>query len=268
MASTSLVGVLLARWYVTVMGVLLTVVLAAVAFCCYPVQYSSTATAVLVPPKLPSSNPMLEFNGSINTTALVLVQELGSPEVSDKLGIPPLQNPILNPNQDTYAVKNVGSVDLRDDGIDRPFITVTAQSESPERSEAIVGQVLDEANLELKERQTDMRVSRSRLVQIQTVVAPVSAKMVLTTSLKAIGVALALGLTGTVIAVCMVEKTARRRKAQTDSEVLQRWGHQPEPRRGPVAAPGLESLEEGSDHRLGRPAEVESGRTVGFDRVI
>jgi hypothetical protein len=256
MASTSFVGVLRARWRVTATGVLLTLVLAAVAFFYFPVQYASSATAVLVPPKSLINNPMLAFDASVNTTALVLVQELGSPEVGNKLGIPPPRMSILNPRQDIYTVQNIGSVDLRDDGIDRPFVTITSLSVAPDRSEAIVGQVLNEAIRELKDRQTSMHVPQARLMQIQTVVGPVPAKVAPATTLKAIGFALALGLAGTVLAARMVDRIARRRKPDAEPQVLPRADRPAEVQFVKASLP------------VGPDAVSNNGRPVGFDRIV
>jgi hypothetical protein len=211
MASTSLVRVLLARWYITGTGVLLSLVLGALTFSFFPLQYSSTGTAVVMGPKMRGGNPMLSFDPSMNTSTLILVQSLSSPYVMEKLGIPPVENALLHPGQDSYVVKNSGSTDLRDDGIDRPFFTVTAQSLTPERSQEIVAQVLDEAKQELNNRQTSMYVPRGRSLALQTVVDPQAAEPVFTTSLKAIGIAVVFGLAGTVVAVCVSERRARRR---------------------------------------------------------
>jgi hypothetical protein len=280
MASTSLVGLLLARWYVTVMGILLSLVLAAVAFSYFPVQYSSSATAVLVPPKLRGINPMLGFDAGVSTTALVLVQALDSPEVADKLGILPAASATLHPGQDTYTVTNDGSVDLRDDGVDRPFFTITAQSLTPERSEGIVAQVLDEARVQLDDRQASMHVSKASSLGVQTVAGPTPADVVLTTSLKAVGIALVLGLSGTVVAACAVERTARRRQPGTDSKVSERVGHQAEHRGG---ADPLSQFGEGAEPLVDRRAPAHlpkgsfpaggdagasNGQSVGFDRIV
>ncbi|HZZ50888.1 MAG TPA: hypothetical protein VFE65_28695 [Pseudonocardia sp.] len=260
-------------------GVLLSLVLAAMAFCYFPLQYASSATAVLVPPKLPSSNPMLEFSSSVNMTTLVLVQALNSPEVANRLGITPQQGLIPDPGLDSYTVKNVGSVDLRDDGNDRPFITVTAQSLVPDRSEVLVAQVLDEARQQLKDRQLSMNVSRARSMQLEAVVGPVPAKAAPATSLKAIGIALVLGLIATVSAVCLVERNARRRpgdrapaRRQTavqserlstlmvDGDVApESLDHEPLVRSVDVPT---------SSHPAGVDAAAKNGRPRGFERAL
>src|SRR5581483_3808741 len=156
MATTSLVRVLLSRWHATAAGLLLSLVLAALTSSYFPVQYSSSGTVVLLAPKVRGSNPMLDFGPSVTTTALVVVQALGSPEIAAELGLPAGSSSILDSGQDSYTVKNIGSSDLRDNGVDRPFITVTAQSLTPGRSEAIVAQVLDAAQRQLRDRQISM----------------------------------------------------------------------------------------------------------------
>jgi hypothetical protein len=233
---------------------------------------------VLVPPKLPSSNPMLEFNPSVNTTTLVLVQALSSPEVANKLGIMPPRSAILDTGSDSFTVKNVGSIDLRDDGMDRPFITITAQSLVPARSEAIVAQVLDEASQELKDRQASMNVSRSRSMQLETVVGPVPAKVVPTTSLKAIGIALVLGLIATLIAVCVVDRLSRRSRPATSKPAHPKGGMQSEPLLS--VEPQLVSLEN-AERSVARELDVpaapltagaeaasNNGRPRGFERAL
>lgn len=205
MASTSLVRVLLARWSITIGGLLASVLLAALAFTLAPPEYSSSGTAVLIPPRLGANgNPMLRFDSSLNTTAQILVQTLNSPEVAAQAG--------AAPGRDKVTVKNGGTSDLKDDGTDRPFITVTAQSQDGARAASIVAQVMSRGQDELAEQQRAIRVYSKHAIELRTIIETASPKAVLTATLRIVGAVLVLGMALTVSLACVVDKRARRQK--------------------------------------------------------
>jgi hypothetical protein len=188
MSMSSPMRALLVRWYISVPGFLLSLVLASVAFSHFPLQYTSSGTAVLVQPKRPelySANPLLTFDPSLNTTTLILVQALSAPMVSAQLG--------LTPGEDTYTVKNGGSSAVSD-GQEQPFISVTAQSTSPEKTRGIVLGVMDQARQELTDRQINLRVATRNYIRLDSVVDATPPKPVRSKPLAALGVALLLGL--------------------------------------------------------------------------
>jgi hypothetical protein len=96
-------------------------IIAGATFSLVPPQYESSGVAVLVPPKKPeaglsSANPLLNFNPSLNMTALVMIQGLNSPSVTTELG--------LTPGEDSFSVKNVDDASV-DGKAGQPLIYVT-----------------------------------------------------------------------------------------------------------------------------------------------
>jgi capsular polysaccharide biosynthesis protein len=208
MTLSNTVRVLLIRWYITVPGLLLSLIIAGATFSLVPPQYTSSGVAVLVPPKKPeaglsSANPLLNFNPSLNMTALVMIQGLNSPAVSTELG--------LTPGEDSFTVKNVNDASV-DGKAGQPLIYVTAQSSIPEKSAAIVVSVVDMARQDLVDSQNDLRVSQRSGIRLVSVVAATPPKLVPGTRLVVSGVALMLGLIVTIIAACALSRFVLARR--------------------------------------------------------
>jgi capsular polysaccharide biosynthesis protein len=207
--SGSLVRVLLARWYITVTGLLLSLALAAAAYVLFPPQYSSTGTVVLLPASQRGQNSLLNFDSSLNTTALIVVQGLSAPQVSTELGLA---------STDKYTVVN-GSASLtgKVNETSGPFISFTAQSPYPDESTAIVGQLTAKAQEELKDLQGTLKVRAKNNITIQSVIVATPPKAVWDMLLRTMGIALLLGILITVGAACAFDRSAmktRLRKSQ------------------------------------------------------
>jgi capsular polysaccharide biosynthesis protein len=211
MGSDSLMKALLVRWPVTVAGLLMTAVLGALAFSIVPAQYSSSATAVLVPGRQPGllSNPLLSSNSGLNTTALIVVQAVSAPQVPEELG--------LVSGVESFTIENDGSVAIRTDGIQQPFISVNAQARDPQRAVMIVSEVLTVARQSLVDQQKAARVSRGAMVQLQVVVSPESPKLVWRPALRSAGIAVVLGIIATIACVSVSDRRARRRPDVADA---------------------------------------------------
>jgi capsular polysaccharide biosynthesis protein len=172
---------------------LLSLAIAGVAFSIVPQQYKSDGTAVLVQPKPPglnSANPLLTFDNSLSTTALIIVQALNSPEVANQL---------VTPGEDTYTVKAAGSVAVAD-GQQEPFISVTAQSSDPARSADIVARVMDTAQQELVNRQNALKVPTRNAITLESVVNATPPKPILARPLAASAASFLLGIITTIMA--------------------------------------------------------------------
>jgi capsular polysaccharide biosynthesis protein len=204
MTLPNVVRVLIARSYLVVAGVLVSSILAAMAFALIPPQYTSSGTAVLVQPKRPglSVNPLLAFDPSLNTTTLIVVQALSAPMVAAELG--------LAPGRDTFTVKNGGSVAVSD-GVEQPFISVTSQSSNPVMSASIISRVMDRAKQDLSERQENLHVTTRNTIGISSVVAPTPPKPVRGQPLAVMGATFLSGLLLTVLMVLGWDRLATRR---------------------------------------------------------
>lgn len=209
MTFASTFRVLLARWYITIPGLLLSLALAGLTFLAVPPQYSSNAVAVLVQPKLhgkdPTTNPFLTFDSSLSTTALIIVQALDTPETAASIG--------LSPGGDSYTVKDVGTIDVGDQVV-QPFIYIKSQASTEQAAVDIVNNVLDLASQDLLDRQKDNKVLPQNLIKLNDVVGTSPPKPVLGIALAAAGGALLLVLLATTLLAFRADKAAAKRRAQ------------------------------------------------------
>src|SRR5882757_9641396 len=215
MTFASTFRVLLARWYITIPGLLLSLALAGLTFLAVPPQYSSNAVAVLVQPKLhgkdPTTNPFLTFDSSLSTTALIIVQALDTPETAASIG--------LSPGGDSYTVKDVGTIDVGDQVV-QPFIYIKSQASTEQAAVDIVNNVLDLASQDLLDRQKDNKVLPQNLIKLNDVVGTSPPKPVLGIALAAAGGALLLVLLATTLLAFRADKAAARRRAQAASDAI------------------------------------------------
>jgi hypothetical protein len=204
--------VLLARWYITIPGLLLSLALAGLTFLAVPPQFSSNAVAVLVQPKLhgkdPTTNPFLTFDSSLSTTALIIVQALDTPETAASIG--------LSPGGDSYTVKDVGTIDVGDQVV-QPFIYIKSQASTEQAAVDIVNNVLDLASQDLLGRQKDNKVLPQNLIKLNDVVGTSPAKPVLGIALAAAGGALLLVLLATTLLAFRADKAAAKRRAARET---------------------------------------------------
>ncbi|WP_445184134.1 hypothetical protein ACTXG6_37915 [Pseudonocardia sp. Cha107L01] len=215
MTFASTFRVLLARWYITIPGLLLSLALAGLTFLAVPPQYSSNAVAVLVQPKLhgkdPTTNPFLTFDSSLSTTALIIVQALDTPETAASIG--------LSPGGDSYTVKDVGTIDVGDQVV-QPFIYIKSQASTEQAAVDIVNNVLDLASQDLLGRQKDNKVLPQNLIKLNDVVGTSPPKPVLGIALAAAGGALLLVLLATTLLAFRADKAAAKRRAQAASDAI------------------------------------------------
>lgn len=211
MTLSSTVRTLLRRWYITVPGLMLSLAVAGITFSLIPPHYTSSGIAVLVQPKRPESletaNPLLAFNESVDTSALMLAEALNTPAVGYDLG--------LTPGTDTFTVKNVGSADVGG-GIAQPFLYVTAQSSTPEKTADIVLDVMNMARRELADRQAALHVTRQNEISLESVVDVTTPKLAPGVSLAAAGAALALGIVVTIIVAYVLDGVLAGRRRRMD----------------------------------------------------
>jgi len=217
------VRALLVRWYVTVPGVLISLVLASIVASLVPPVYTSTGIAVLVQPRqagvktAADANPLLNFDSSLSTTALIMVQSLDTPEVATQLGLTPHA---LIPSGDTFTVKDVGNTNVGDQ-IVQPFIYITGQSSTAAGSADIVRRVQEFARQDLIERQRGLRVTQQNYIKLESVVDPTEPKpMIAITAGAAIGTFI-IGAALTILVALMWEKIVSGARARRRDRVAQ-----------------------------------------------
>jgi hypothetical protein len=223
---------LLRKWYISVPGIALSCVLAGLTSTLIPAHYTSSGVAMVVQPKRPgalqSANPLLAFDTSLNTTAVMLSQSLNTPETAASLG--------LGAGPDKYTVKNVGDTGTGGDP-NQPFIFVTAQGSTPQASIDIVQSVLSMAGQELADRQHSLHVSHQDSLSLATIAAASTPQRAPGLSLAAALGVLSLGIALTIV-VCLARNRriapdrshpprARRPETDTLAALALEYGHTP-----------------------------------------
>jgi hypothetical protein len=206
MASRTLVQVLAARRYITLAGLVLSLILGSTAYFVTPKTYTSSGTAVLMKQNGPNSiNPLLAFpaDDSLNITTLILVQLMNEPRMAADLG--------LADGQETFTLKNGGSSAVKIDGIPQPFVTIAAESVDPARSTQIVGDVLARTQQELSALQSEMRVPRGEEILLADVVDATPPTFGWDAQARAVAVALLLGISLTIATAYACDTRTRRR---------------------------------------------------------
>jgi len=186
------------RWYITIPGVLLSLVIASTVFSSVPPKYTSSGIAVLIRPSNPtvtnSINPILGSDGTFTNTTLTLVQALDTPTVRAALGLD-------EDSVDNFTISNVIPGKAAASG-DHPFLYITTQSSNPQKSTEIVADVITVTRQKLAELQNDSHVRPQNQIQLESVVDATPPKAVMYIGLAAAGAVLMLCIIATCIVAC------------------------------------------------------------------
>ncbi len=241
-------AVLLRRWYVAVPTLVLSLGLAAGVYLSVHTDYQSTGTIVLASSaegarasagdnaSADRVNPMLAFDGSLNTSAQIIIQTLQDPAI---------QKQILGEGD---SVKyEVGNGELSG-----PFIVVVATGRSPELAKDTVAKVLDRGKAELADRQKSLHAPETTFITPVQVVAPTPAEAKTGGKTRFAAVALVLGFVASLGGAYAWESFAEARK-----------------RKAAKAAPANKPEEKPASNGALRADEIASGShpTVRFRPV-
>lgn len=253
------IKVLLRRWYVAVPVLLLSLGGAGVVFLSVSPEYESTGTDLLTVPKAgatldPSKpagiiNPLLAFDASLTTTAQLLTQVLLDPAVYAQL----TQN---NPDIKCEA---------GDGGLRGPFVQVVCKAPTPQGAQATVDGAFKRLREELVARQKKLGAPESTFINVETVVEPTEATLLVGGKLRAAGAALALGLAASLTSAFAIESIMQRRRPQKrkpDGRPDTRSDHEPKwptadegPERRPQPTPAAKMSNEANPTvRIARPS--------------
>jgi len=221
MTLRSLVRTLIVKWYVMIPGLLLSLAMAGVTFSVVAPTYSSSGVAVLVQPKQQggnSTNPLLNFDPSLNTTASIMIQSLNSPVIAPRVSVSA---------GSSFSVKNVGTVTTGDPS-QQPFMYINTQSQVRDDSAAMVYRLMDLARQQLVERQQALRVRPATYIKLDVVVDPTPPKYVIGTQVAASGAALLIGMIVTIALVLLGDRFDVNRRRASDAfpvedELLAPW---------------------------------------------
>lgn len=188
------------RWYTIIAGVLLATTAAALVFTCIPMAYRSSGTLVVMPPARTTgqtTNPLLEHDTKMNTTASVLTQTIASPLLQFQAG--------LVPGSDAITAKNAApSAPTSEKG--SPFITITAESRDVLRSPEIIYWMTDLSRSNLADMQRGLKVAKRNQLVLDTIAAPSPSAPVMVPPIAGATATLLLGLLLTAAAVYRLDR--------------------------------------------------------------
>ncbi|MEO3869602.1 hypothetical protein ABGB18_12295 [Nonomuraea sp. B12E4] len=211
--------VIVRRWYVTIPMFLLTLAGTYAIYMSVPTQYVSNAVLVLTTPitggtqpaepgkKLARTNPLLNFDWGLNMTATILIQALNTSETVAELGVVP-GGPV------SYVVTNGNS--NPETLATGPFVFIEGKGPTAEAAGTIVRQVIQQADVELAERQRWLNAPVSTYIQAHEMVRPTVAEAQRTSKLRAAAGAALLGGMGSLVSAFATESALaalRRRRA-------------------------------------------------------
>lgn len=211
----STVRVLLRRWYVALPIFVVSLGLAGGVYLSVSPQYESQGTLVLTAPAagarvavgdtIPAEkiNPLLAFDGSLTTSAQIIIAAVADPAVAKQFsevgGVP-------------------SSYEVSDGKLAGPFIVVVATAGSPSAAEATVAGVLEKANQELNSRQTELQAPASTFIRANVIVNPTPSAELVGGKVRFAAVALMLGIIGGLTAAYGYESYQQHRAGKPDPE--------------------------------------------------
>jgi hypothetical protein len=227
--------VLVRRWYVAVPAMLISLGLAGMAYESIPPKYETTGSVVLLSPSQGASgglsrtgptNPLLSFDGSLETTAQLLTQVLLSPSVQKQLA----------------AEGAGGDYEVGDANLGGPFVNVVATGTSPSEAQRTVVLVLARARQELADREAALSAPRTSYISVSDVVKPTEARLLVGGKIKGAGAALALGLAASLGSAFMIESIVENRRDRRGIPAPTRRRKRRTPPLPPIAEPSPNDL--------------------------
>jgi hypothetical protein len=193
------------QWPIAIAGLIATVVLCAATMRLVGPSYSAKASLVLTPPPTAPTatttgnpNPYLQLNG------------LG--------GLADIFSLAMTSSSSHATLQKEGFVGsytvARDTLSDGPIVIVTAKAKTPERALADLGMVLKMAGPQLRAVQANQVPDTKNLASTTVVARDTQASASRKSQIRALAIALVVGLVGTVLAVSVVDMIAQRRRAR------------------------------------------------------
>lgn len=273
MSFASIGRALVRRWYVSVLGILITVGLLAGAVVEVPATYQARASVLLLPPKTKlEANPLLGLGG-LQEVSDVLARAISDSETADQI----------------LAIGSGGKYSVgRDTSTSGPIILITAEASTSTAALAIKRALIDKLGPILTGLQVSQNVPTDSLITLVTLTDDKTVSTQRKSQLRALIAAAAVGILLTILLVALVENRSTRRKrkladrAAADAQLDEPEGH---PGHVPADAddgageddlagsndlPGRD--EGGADHPAGNyeddPAEPEHRIPAGSDRPV
>lgn len=196
------------QWPIAVAGVIATVVLCAATLRLVPPSYSTKASLLLTPPP---TAPTATATGNPNP-----YMQLG--------GLQPLADIVsrtMMSSSSLTALRKAGLVGsytaVRDTTTDGPLVTVTTTAKTPQAALTDLRLVLNLAGPQLNSLQANQDVTSKNRVSTIVVARDTHASASRKSQIRALLVALVVGLVGTALAVSVVDLLTQRRRASKRS---------------------------------------------------
>ena len=198
---------LVRRWYLTLAGLLVTAGLVALALAFVPPSWESKASLVLLPPKssVPSgSNPYLSLGGLAPTLDL-LVASLDD------------QQTRLDMQQLSQTAEYTVLADRSSSG---PVLLIVAQDRTPEGAVAIRDELLRQSSDRLATLQSDLSIPERARITSSVLTFDGQPELAGRNRLRAVVVAVAAGLFGTLIVVSLIDGLLVRRREGSEDDAM------------------------------------------------
>jgi capsular polysaccharide biosynthesis protein len=202
---TGTIRILVRRWYLVVVGIAVTIGLTFAARSVVPVTYQAEASVLLLPPQSSvgiGNNPYLALGG-LTAAADVLSRAMSNDETVQSLHAAGTSG--------TYSVTR----DLTTNG---PVILVTADNSEATGASRTLKHVVDGLSPTLAKLQTAISVAARYRIVTQIITQDDTAHPVGKAQLRAMLVAIAAGLFGTLVACSLVDGLLLRRTARRSTE--------------------------------------------------
>jgi hypothetical protein len=235
--------VLARRWYVFIPLLIITAATGYVTTVAMAPVYEVHSSVVLLGPEDPqagaaAANPYLNFDGSLETTAQLLVNSFASDAYVTQL-------------QDRGA--SGGFVVSSPGG---PIVDIVADGASPDEAIATAEVVTSSLRADLKSRQLSVGASNKALIRVQTLVPPTNASYQIGSRVRVLAALGVVGVAGSVFLTFGFESLARARRRHLLSGLEQDLTAGPmpaSPHRGLEGHPDdVGALASGGTHRYGK----------------
>lgn len=192
------------NWHIVILGLVVTIVLAAAAFVLIPAKYVATTQVVLLPPR---SQADAGYNNVVNPYldigALISMADVVSSAMSDDETVQALKNAGVS----QYTVEyNTASA--------APVLIVTAEGSSSAAASKDVTLVTNQVSPAVARLQNEASISPDSQITAQVIAGssiPVKSDK---TQIRAVGVALVCGLVLTLLGVAVIDSWRTRRRLQ------------------------------------------------------
>lgn len=251
MQSSGLMGAAFRRWYVTIIGLFVTAALCYGAALLVPVKYEATARVLLLPPDSvvgKGGNPFLLLGG-LDTATSILGRTLSEPDMVERVS--------------TLGASGKFTV-APDDLTSGPVLLVTADSATRTAALQSLGVVLKQVPSTLANMQSSLGVPKNAWIASTVITQDRVAEAVRKSQVRALLVAAAGGLAGTLMLVALVDAYLLRRsrmrlRTPRSDELRQRPGESKVDEEGDR----LPEHYRRSPESAGRISSRTSGETLG-----